>query len=99
MPTYIIFLNPVRKTFNQDATPEESALVGEHFTRIKTLHEQGVITFVGLTDSDYPTGIVVFDAPDCEAAEAMLNDDPAVKAGVFRGEVHLFRQVFPKPQG
>jgi hypothetical protein len=42
-------------------------------------------------------GIVIVNAPDREAAVALLEGDPMVKAKVFRGEVLPVRVVLEKP--
>ena len=36
------------------------------------------------------TGLVIFEAKDKSDAEAFMNGDPAVKAGVFKAAYHPF---------
>jgi len=88
---YIYFIEPVRKTFEQDATPEEVATVRRHFQYLKNKHEAGEIILVGRTqDEQPPIGIVVFEADSDEEAEQVFHSDPAVKAGIFKGSVRRY---------
>ena len=41
-------------------------------------------------------GVIIVNAPDQEAATALLNGDPTIKAKVFRGEVIPFHTVFQR---
>jgi len=88
---YIYFIEPMRKTFEQDATPQEQAIVGRHFEYLKRLHEAGDIIIVGRTqDKKPPIGIVVFEAASDEQAEKVFRGDPAVEAGIFVGSVRPY---------
>lgn len=87
---YAILMNPARSTFINDATPEEQKIVSAHFVRLKQLTEEGQVILAGPTSEEVPTGLVIFEAPDMAAAEKFFNDDPAVKAGVFKGRVVPF---------
>lgn len=84
---YVYFISPARKTFETDATAEENRIVGEHFRYLQGLLKEGRLVMAGRTQTSEPTGIVVFEAADDAAAEAVFRGDPAVKAGVFVGEV------------
>lgn len=84
---YVYFISPARKTFETDATAEENRIVGEHFRYLQGLLKEGRLVMAGRTQTNEPTGIVVFEAADDAAAEVIFESDPAVKAGVFVGEV------------
>jgi hypothetical protein len=44
---------------------------------------------------EMPTpGLVVFEAPDVEAARRIVEGDPAVDAGVFMARFHAFNLAF-----
>ncbi|UCG32867.1 MAG: SRPBCC domain-containing protein [Phycisphaerales bacterium] len=88
---FAYYLRPARETFVQDATEEENRIVGEHFQYLTGLLNERCVVMAGRTLEDYPVGIVVFEADDTEAAEKIMRDDPAVAAGIFKGEVHPFR--------
>jgi uncharacterized protein YciI len=56
------------------------------------LPEKGVLAMAGqVFDPKGFWGIVIVNAPDAEAAAALLNEDPLVRAKVFRGEVLPYR--------
>lgn len=103
--TYIYFISPARAGFMLAPTTDEQKLVGEHFQYLKDLHQKGVVRFAGraIDPGAYPTGVekgvmlempacglVVFDAPDADTARKILEGDPAVRAGVFKGKVFPF---------
>jgi uncharacterized protein len=85
------FVRPPRPTFMDDATDEESEVVGRHFAYLQGLLAEGRLVMAGpCTDGQGP-GIIVFDAEDEAAARATMEADPAVVAGVFTAELHPFR--------
>jgi len=73
-------------------TPREEKIVGEHFSYLKGLTEKGIVLLAGRTLNTDPSsfGIVIFKAGDEMAAARIFADDPAVKAGVFMGEVYPY---------
>jgi uncharacterized protein YciI len=95
---FLVRLEPVRKDFTlQNMTDEERRITGEHAAYLKDLIDQGKLAFAGqVFDSKGLWGILVVNAPDQDAATALLNGDPTIKAKVFRGEVIPFRTVFQR---
>ena len=88
---YVYFVEPARKTFEQDATEEESRIVSAHFAYLKKMLADGKLVLAGRTmDEKTPLGIVVFEAASDRAAEAVFKGDPAVEAGVFVGDVRRY---------
>ena len=73
-------------------TDAEKEVVGRHFAYCQGLTQKGVAHLVGRTqNNDERTfGICVFNAPDEEAARKILEGDPAVAEGVFKGELYTF---------
>lgn len=72
-------------------TDDEKKILGEHFEYLKALTEKGTVVLAGpCTDGTGP-GIVVFTAPTESAATELMNGDPAVKAGIFKAELHPMR--------
>lgn len=77
----------------------DRAAVGAHFAELQRLVAGGIVLLAGRTDEIGPNGwmaedtlgIVVFAAPDREAAEALMAADAAVEAGVMRVKVHAFQ--------
>ena len=76
-------------------TPEEQAIVGEHFAHLEALTGRGVVVLVGRTQDNSPRtfGIVIFRAESEEQAQAIMKSDPAVRKGIMRAELFPFRIV------
>ncbi len=74
----------------RDQSPEEAKqLQAGHMANIQAYATMGKLQIAGpfMDDGDW-RGIFILDVPDRVAAEAMCNDDPAVKAGRLACEVH-----------
>jgi len=88
---YVYFIEPARKTFEQDATDDENRIVSAHFAYLQKMLANGQLVLAGRTmDEKTPFGVVVFEATSDEAAEAVFRGDPAVEAGVFVGNVRPY---------
>ena len=80
----------LKKGPKRDQTAEEAqALQDGHMANIEAYAERGQLQIAGpfMDDGDW-RGIFILDVPDRAAAEAMCNDDPAVKAGRLVCEIH-----------
>lgn len=74
----------------RDQSPEEAKqLQAGHMANIQAYATMGKLQIAGpfMDDGDW-RGIFILDVPDRAAAEAMCNDDPAVKAGRLACEIH-----------
>jgi uncharacterized protein YciI len=101
MPQWLIVLTLARPELQDPKTwtDKDNAAVGAHFERLKTMTDQGRIIVFGRTQDTLPNGhlvpdtigLIILEAPDRAAAEAVLNDDPAVKAGLMRGKVFSYQ--------
>lgn len=96
MNRYLILLTPRRESFLLDATAEEMAVVERHFEYLQGLLAAGRLILAGRCEEG-PPGIVVFEAESDEAAREVLDSDPAIEGGVFRGEVRPFRLALLRP--
>ena len=76
-------------------TPEEREAVAAHRAYLERLAAAGVVLLFGRTQTtDAATfGIVIFRAGSPDEAQQVMEDDPAVRARVMRGEVFPFRVV------
>ncbi len=74
------------------ANADESAraVVDRHWDFLLDLRERGRLVFAGRC-YDGPFGIVVFEAEDLEAAQALMESDPSVRAGLQTAELHPFK--------
>jgi uncharacterized protein YciI len=88
---WIYFLHPPREDFAATMTAEEKTVWAEHFDRLQHLLASGRLVLAGPTLGPVNTGLVIFDAPDEEAARRVMEDDPAIRGGYARGEIRPFR--------
>lgn len=94
MQQYIYRIQPTRPgMLTAGPTQDEARIVDEHFAYLKSLAEAGRLFMAGrtLNDDGSTFGIALFVAGSAAEAAAVLNDDPAVRHGVMRGEVFPFR--------
>lgn len=78
---------------SKGATPEEDAIVDEHFEYLKDLLAQGALILAGRTINSDPTGfgIVIFKAGSLPEAISIMENDPAVKKGVMQSDLFPYR--------
>lgn len=81
---------PARRGMAETPTPDEQRIVGEHFTYLVALRDRGVLILAGRTQEADPLGLVIFEADDELAAQAVVDADPAVAAGVFTASLHPY---------
>ncbi|MBZ0305189.1 MAG: YciI family protein [Anaerolineae bacterium] len=101
MNQYLYKILPVRpEMLFEKATPEEEAIVAQHFDYLKNLVEQGVVILAGRTQTTDVSsfGIIIFQAESDEAARAIMHDDPAVKNRVMRAELYPYRIALHAPE-
>jgi uncharacterized protein YciI len=91
MAEWIYFLHPPREDFAATMTAEEEAAWDVHFARLQQLLADGVLVLAGPTLGRVNTGIAVVEAPDEEAAQRLMEEDPAIAGGFARGELRPFR--------
>lgn len=90
MEHYLIRYNPPRKTFADDITDEEQRIIGDHFGYLQNLLAEKKLVIAGRTD-DAEVGIVVVTVDSETEARTIMQNDPAVREGIFTGTVKLFR--------
>lgn len=84
--TYLIRI--ARGVSPEELTADETAIVQKHAAYIDGLYRDGVVMVAGPCTDFIGPGIVIFHASDEQAARAIMEGDPAVKAGVFSSELH-----------
>jgi uncharacterized protein YciI len=96
---FLLRLEPTRTGFTlQNMTPEEGRMAPQHVQYLKSLLDSGKLRMAAQAfDPKAFWGFVIVNAPNAEAAQAMLDGDPMVKAKMFRGEVMPLRIVFERP--
>ena len=90
MSEWIYFLHSPRLDFAATISPEEEKVFGEHFAYLKKLHESQVLILAGPTLGSVNTGVVIFRAPDEDAARRIMNDDPTIREKIVTGELRRF---------
>ena len=94
MAHYLYRIQPTRPAMLlEGSTPEEDAIIGQHFAYLQGLTAQGVVILAGRTLNTDPSsfGIVIFRAADDTAAHALMDNDPVVRQGVMRAELFPYR--------
>ena len=97
---FVYRLHPARpEILSVGPTPEEAAVISEHFNYLKRLFEHGVVLHVGrtLTTHAGTWGLVVLRADSEDAARAIMENDPGVRHGVHRAELFPYRLVLGAP--
>lgn len=76
-------------------TPQEQAVVAEHFAYLQDLAVKGVMILVGrtLTTDENTMGLAIFRAESEDAARQIMSGDPAVKRGVMHATLYPFKVV------
>jgi uncharacterized protein YciI len=90
MPEYLYLIHPYRHEFFDSPTPEEVAVMEEHFQYLKQATEAGTLLLAGPC-LDETFGLIVFRAENDEAAHAFMFADPSVKQNVMAAELHPMR--------
>jgi uncharacterized protein YciI len=94
MPEYLYTIRPTRAAMLVEGPrPEEAAVVSDHFDYLSALVDQAVVVLAGrtLTTDERSFGIVIFRAESDDDARSIMENDPAVKAGVMRAELYPYR--------
>jgi uncharacterized protein YciI len=94
MAQYLYRIQPTRiEMLTSGPTPQEQAIVSQHFAYLQRLMGEGVVILAGrtLNDGDTSFGIVIFNAESDEAARSLMENDPAVQREVMRATLFPYR--------
>lgn len=95
MPHFFFKLIPPRRTFIQDISPAEAALMKQHSDYLEPFMASGKIVAVGpVLNPQDSFGIALLEMADPEEVRAFGENDPSVKAGMNTFEFHPFRLAF-----
>jgi uncharacterized protein YciI len=87
---FIYVLRLIRPEFFEHMSVREEGIVQEHVEYLKRgLQEKSLILAGPCFDGEF--GIVVFRARSQRDAEPFMRNDPAVRKGLMRAELHPFR--------
>lgn len=93
MPQFLYRIRPVRVAMLAEGpTNQEVSIIGEHFTYLAKLVEDGIVLMAGRTlNTDAQSfGIVVFVSESEPEARALMDGDPAVRQGLMEAELFPF---------
>ncbi|HYF65223.1 MAG TPA: YciI family protein [Herpetosiphonaceae bacterium] len=91
---FLYMIRPARLAMlTEGPTAAEQAAVGEHFAYLQTLQASGTLVLAGrtLNTDESSFGIAIFYAESEAAAERIMRDDPAVRAGVMLATLYPYR--------
>lgn len=88
---FLFMIHPVRgQAFFDNMLPEEAAAMGAHFEYLKQALSEGKLLLAGpMLDETFGVGLLVVESE--AEAQAFMANDPSVKAGVQRPELHPMR--------
>jgi len=80
-------------------TDRENDIVQLHFRHLQDLLAQDILILAGKTDGLDPNGlgIVIFKAVDMEQATIIMNQDPAIQAGIMQGALFAYNVALYNP--
>jgi uncharacterized protein YciI len=81
----------VGSKWDQSKPPRDQQFFREHSANLKRLRDSGVLV-LGARYSD--KGLVVLAAKDEATARAMMDEDPSIRAEVFRYQIHAFNVFY-----
>lgn len=87
---FVYIIRPHKENFVETATPLENEIMGSHFNYLKELLAEGKLILAG-PETTGKFGLCVFEAANETEAKNILDNDPAVKAGVVSGELYPYR--------
>ncbi len=95
MTTWFSMIHPPRADFIATITEEEAAIMGRHRDYLASLLEAGVLIAAGPTwGQASDDGVMIFEADDRAAAEAIMAEDPSVVSGLMTPELREMRLTF-----
>jgi uncharacterized protein len=81
MTTYVLGLLKPGPSWTPQVTEEAKRIQEGHMANIRRMAEAGRLIVAGPTKGDDLRGIFIFKGGSMDEIQAMVNDDPAVKAG------------------
>jgi uncharacterized protein YciI len=88
--TYIYVLKLVGAESPSEISPQQEAIVDEHFEYLKKAFAQGKLCLAGrCLNGEF--GIVILQAESEKQAKDFMKSDPAVMKGLMAAELHPFR--------
>lgn len=90
MPHFLRIIRPVNDWTNREMSEREQELMSEHFIYMKQKFDEGKVLLAGRCE-DKSMGVSIWEVGTREEAEEIINNDPAVKAGIISVEIKDYR--------
>ena len=88
---------PPRTTFQQDMTDEERSIMGKHIAYWTEKQNQGIaLVFGPVRNPSSPHGIAIIEVENEAQVPILIEEDPAVIAGIMTTEYYPMLAVLPK---
>lgn len=101
MTTYYFGVLVKGPRWSPDDSPERAKIQEAHLAHLTAMHKAGKLVLAGpLADDGDWRGILIYRTRTLEEAQALANDDPAVKAGRLAVTMHPWlvqRGILPDP--
>ncbi len=97
MKQYLYRVEPSgREILATDPEPGVVQTLEQHVAYVRDLTQKGVLVLAGrtLNEDDTTFGIVIFQAESDSEASEVMDQDPAVKAGLMKAGLFPFRVAF-----
>lgn len=86
---FVVIKRP-RENFIETMTEEESDIMSEHFEYLKQKLAEGKLILAGpVLTGDF--GLSILETESEEEARDIMNNDPAVLAGIMKPEIYPYR--------
>ena len=96
MSQWIYMMRPPRDDFMATMTASEHKVLDDHRAWLRQLDSTGALLLAGPCLGTVNTGIMVFEAADEHAANAIVAQEPLSRSGYMRGELMPYRVDFIK---
>jgi uncharacterized protein YciI len=94
---FMLKLIPPRPTFAEDMTEKESDIMKQHAAYWKEKADQGIALVYGpVLDPKGAYGLGIIEVDNEDQARIFAADDPAVKSGLNKTEIHPMRAILGK---
>src|SRR5262249_47483766 len=91
---YLYKIQPTRlEMLTTGPTPEEAAIVAQHFAYLQDLAARGIVLLAGrtLNTDDSAFGIVILRVDSEASARDIMTNDPAVKKSVMHAQLYPYK--------
>lgn len=97
---FMLKYTPPRTTFHQDMTVEERDIMLKHITYWTNKQNQGIaLVFGPVLHPSAPHGLAIIEVENEAQVPKLIEEDPAVIAGIMTTEFYLMKAVLPKHNG